>query len=347
MNREARNRQVRSAAGEVPSLEPVPDGGGASLRGDRPGRRTRGRREGLIAPILVGPAARIREVARQGGIDLGQPRIVDAPHSHAAAAKAVELVRQGRGRAPDERQPAHRRAPRRGGCARDRPAHRAPHQPRLHHGRARPTTRSLIVTDAAINIAPTLEDKVDICQNAIDLAVSLGVTTPEGRDPRRRRDGHLRRCRRRSTPRRCARWPIAARSPAACSTARWPSTTPSARRRPRSPRASGRRSPAIPTSCSPRPRGRQHPGQAAQLPRQRRQRRVVLGARVPIILTSRADSVRSRIASCAVAVLAAHTRRQALQQATSDWSRVNRRSSYAMRQMSNRPCAGDLRGNTD
>ena len=49
----------------------------------------------------------------------------------------------------------------------------------------------LIVTDAAINIAPTLEDKVDICQNAIDLAISLGVQDAQGRDSRRGRDGHL------------------------------------------------------------------------------------------------------------------------------------------------------------
>src|SRR4029453_17414516 len=50
---------------------------------------------GLIVPILVGPAARIREVAERSGIDLGRTRIVDAPHSLASAAKAVELVRQG------------------------------------------------------------------------------------------------------------------------------------------------------------------------------------------------------------------------------------------------------------
>ena len=59
-----------------------------------------------------------------------------------------------------------------------------------------------------------------------------------------------------------------------------------------------------------RPRSGQHPRQAAHVPGQRRQRRARAGARVPIILTSRADSVRSRIASCAVAMLAAHARRQ-------------------------------------
>ena len=47
---------------------------------------------GLITPILVGPVAKIRDIAAQGGIDLGQAEIVDAPHSHAAATQAVELV---------------------------------------------------------------------------------------------------------------------------------------------------------------------------------------------------------------------------------------------------------------
>src|SRR3954451_22347647 len=51
--------------------------------------------KGLIVPILVGPEAKIREIAAAAGIDLGGMRIVDVPHSHAAAAKAVELVRRG------------------------------------------------------------------------------------------------------------------------------------------------------------------------------------------------------------------------------------------------------------
>jgi phosphate acetyltransferase len=52
--------------------------------------------KGLIRPILVGPSARIREVARNSALDLGNTEIVDAPHSHAAAAQAVALVREGR-----------------------------------------------------------------------------------------------------------------------------------------------------------------------------------------------------------------------------------------------------------
>ena len=133
---------------------------------------------GLIIPILVGPAAKIEEIAEQSGIRLGQATIVDAPHSHASAAKAVALVRDGEAELlmkgslhSDELLGAV--------VARDtglRTGRRISHVfimdvPTYH--------KVLIVTDAAINIAPTLEDKADICQNAIDLAVSLGLTQPK------------------------------------------------------------------------------------------------------------------------------------------------------------------------
>jgi phosphate acetyltransferase len=133
---------------------------------------------GLITPIFVGPADKIAEVVKASGITIGETRIVDAPHSHAAAAKAVELVRQGQAELlmkgslhTDELLGAV--------VAREtglRTGRRISHVfimdvPTYH--------KVLIVTDAAINIAPTLEDKVDICQNAIDLAISLGVSTPK------------------------------------------------------------------------------------------------------------------------------------------------------------------------
>ena len=91
---------------------------------------------GLIAPILVGPTAKIEEVAKANGIELGsirdrrrtaQPR-VGGPGRRTGAA--------GQGRAADEGQPPHRRAARGGRGARDRPAHRPAPQPRVHHGRA-------------------------------------------------------------------------------------------------------------------------------------------------------------------------------------------------------------------
>ena len=132
----------------------------------------------LIIPILVGPVSKIREIAGSAHIDLGTIEIVDARHSHAAAAAAVQLVREGRAELlmkgslhTDELLGAV--------VAREtglRTARRLSHAfimdvPTYH--------KVLIVTDAAINIAPALEDKADICQNAIDLAISLGVARPK------------------------------------------------------------------------------------------------------------------------------------------------------------------------
>jgi phosphate acetyltransferase len=128
---------------------------------------------GLIAPILVGPRARIEAVAKQHGIDIAGLPIVDAPHSQASADKAVELVREGKAEAlmkgslhTDELMAAVVR--------RDtglRTARRISHCFVLDvPGHANP----LIITDAAVNIAPTLRDKIDITQNAIDLAHALG-----------------------------------------------------------------------------------------------------------------------------------------------------------------------------
>lgn len=127
---------------------------------------------GLIDPILVGPAAKIEETARSANIDLGKIEIVDAAHSVESAKKAVDLVKQGRAEVlmkgslhSDELLSAI--VSRDGGL---RTGRRVSHVfvmdvPTYH--------KVLIVTDAAINIAPTLEDKVDICQNAIDLVSSL------------------------------------------------------------------------------------------------------------------------------------------------------------------------------
>lgn len=127
----------------------------------------------LIIPILVGPAVRIRDVAARGGIDLSTFDIVDATHSHDAAAKAVALAASGRAEAlmkgslhTDEIMSAV--VSRQAGLRTTR---------RISHCfimdvPAQPTT--LIITDAAVNITPTLEEKVDIVQNAIDLAHIMG-----------------------------------------------------------------------------------------------------------------------------------------------------------------------------
>ncbi len=128
----------------------------------------------LIKPMLVGPRVRIEAVARERGIGLKGLEIVDAPHSEASAASAVALVREGRAEAlmkgslhTDElmgavvkRDTGLRTARRISHCfIMDVPGH--PHP--------------LIITDAAVNIAPTLKEKVDIVQNAIDLARALGA----------------------------------------------------------------------------------------------------------------------------------------------------------------------------
>jgi phosphate acetyltransferase len=129
---------------------------------------------GLIAPILVGPGERIVAIARQHEIDIAPYPIVDAPFSHASAAAAVQLVREGRAQAlmkgslhTDElmsavvsREAGLRTERRVSHCfVMDVPGH----------------ANALIITDAAVNIAPTLEEKVDILQNAIDLGHALNM----------------------------------------------------------------------------------------------------------------------------------------------------------------------------
>ena len=132
----------------------------------------------LINPILVGPEARIRSVAQECGLDIGPYRLVDVPHSHAAAAKAVEIVRAGEAETlmkgslhTDELM---------GEVVRKDTGLRT--ERRISHVFIMdvPTyPKPLAVTDAAINIFPDLETKVDIVQNAIDMAHALGVELPK------------------------------------------------------------------------------------------------------------------------------------------------------------------------
>ena len=127
----------------------------------------------LIEPILVGPEDRIRKVAADNGLDISAFEIVDAEYSQDSAAKAVDLVREGRADAlmkgslhTDElmgavvkRDTGLRTARRISHCfVMDVPGHDQP----------------LVITDAAVNIAPDLKGKVDIVQNAIDLVHALG-----------------------------------------------------------------------------------------------------------------------------------------------------------------------------
>jgi phosphate acetyltransferase len=135
-------------------------------------------RRGLIVPILVGPEAKIRAVAEAHAADLTGITIVSTEHSHEAAARAVQLARQGKVEAlmkgslhTDEMLAAV--VPSSTGL---RTARRVSHVFILD---VPAYPRPLLVTDAAINIQPTLEDKVDIVQNAIELAHVLGIEMPK------------------------------------------------------------------------------------------------------------------------------------------------------------------------
>ena len=268
---------------------------------------------GLIKPILVGPAARIEEAARSANIDLGKLEIVDAQHSAESAKKAVELVKQGRAEVlmkgslhSDELLAAI--VSRDGGL---RTGRRISHVfvmdvPTYH--------KVLIITDAAINIAPTLEDKVDICQNAIDLVNSLrhdksdkpklailaAVETVTSKMP--------------STIDAAALCKMADRGQIKGAILDGPLAFDNAISK-QAAETKGIKSlvagdPDI--LLAPDLEAGNILAKQLTFLANADSAGLVLGAKVPVILTSRADSVRSRIASCAVATLVAHARRSAL-----------------------------------
>ncbi|MBI1943013.1 MAG: bifunctional enoyl-CoA hydratase/phosphate acetyltransferase [Betaproteobacteria bacterium] len=132
---------------------------------------------GILVPMLVGPETRIRELAEQNDIDLGGCRVIDAAHSHAAVERAVAMARDGeaemliQGSLPTSEfllpviGPQGLRTARRLSHVLyiDVPSH--PHP--------------IIISDMMVNIQPTLEDKVDITQNAIDFAHLMGIPDPK------------------------------------------------------------------------------------------------------------------------------------------------------------------------
>ena len=132
----------------------------------------------IATPILIGPAAKIHKLADELGLDLSGLQIIDVPHSHAAAEKAVELVRNGQADIlmkgslhTDEFM--HEVLDRHTGIRTDR---------RISHTfimKVESYPRTLFITDAAINIEPDLTTKQHICQNAIDLAHALGIPQPK------------------------------------------------------------------------------------------------------------------------------------------------------------------------
>jgi len=135
-------------------------------------------RRGFIIPVLVGPEAKIRQAAEGAQIDLAPYRIVSTEHSHASAAKAVELASKGEVEAlmkgslhTDEIMGAI--VPAAAGLRTSR---------RISHAFVMDVAtypKMLMITDAAVNIFPTIEDKRDIVQNAIDLGHALGITLPK------------------------------------------------------------------------------------------------------------------------------------------------------------------------
>jgi len=268
---------------------------------------------GLINPILVGPAAKIEQVAKSANIDLGKLEIVDAEHSVDSARKAVDLVKQGRAEVlmkgslhSDELLSAI--VSRDGGL---RTGRRVSHAfvmdvPTYH--------KVLIVTDAAINIAPTLEDKVDICQNAIDLVNSLRQDKSE-----KPKVAILAAVETVTT-----KMPATIDAAALCKMAERGQITggildgPLAFDNAISKQAAETK--GIKSVVAGDPDILLVPDLEAGniLAKQLTflanadSAGLVLGARVPVILTSRADSVRSRIASCAVAAIVAHARRRTM-----------------------------------
>lgn len=264
-------------------------------------------RIGLIKPILVGPVARVRDVAQRASIDIGAFELMDSLHSHDSAAKAVELVRAGKAEAlmkgslhTDElmgavvaRDSGIRTARRISHCfVMDVPTH----------------DQALIISDAAVNIAPTLEVKVDIVQNAIDLAKALGIEVPrvailsamETVNPK---------------------VPSTVEAAALCKMADRGQITGGVLDGPLAlDNAISAEAAAIKQIVSP-VAGRANILIVPDLEAGNMLAKslsflasadaagIVLGARVPIVLTSRADSLSTRLASCAVASLVAAARR--------------------------------------
>jgi phosphate acetyltransferase len=263
---------------------------------------------GIIVPTLVGPAKKILAVAREHQFDIGRFEIVDAPHSDAAAAKAVQLIHEGKGELlmkgslhTDELM----RAVTASGTGL-RTGRRISHVFILD---VPGYPETLFITDAAINIFPDLDVKRDIVQNAIDLFTQVGLGTPR----------------------------VAILSAVETVTSKIPSTIEAAALckmadrgqitggvldgplafdnaiDPEAARIKGIESPVagraqilvVPDLESGNMLAKNliflSKADSAGL---------VLGARVPIILTSRADSVRSHLASCAAAVLFADARRR-------------------------------------
>lgn len=288
-------------------LEPVPTAIVHPCEASALKAAMRAAERGVIVPLLVGPAERIRAIAGEAEIDLGDAEIIDTPHSHASAAEAVALVRAGRAELlmkgslhTDELMAAV--VSREGGLRTER---------RISHAMVMDVPayhKVLIVTDAAINIAPTLEDKIDICQNAIDMAISIGLAHPKVAILA-------------AVESVTSRMPATIDAAALCKMAERGQITGATLDGPLGFDSAISREAAATKSIRSEVAGDPDilvvPDLEAGniLVKQLNflgnadSAGLVLGARAPVILTSRADTIRTRIASCAIAVLVAHARR--------------------------------------
>ena len=263
---------------------------------------------GISVPILVGPAARINAVAHKHGLNIGRFELVDAPHSEAAAAKAVELVRESKGELLMKGSLHTDELMREVTASKTglRTARRISHVFIMDV----PTyPETLFITDAAINIFPDLDAKRDIIQNAIDLFNQVGLGTPR----------------------------VAILSAVETVTVKIPSTIEAAalcKMADRGQITGGILDGPLAFDNAIDPEAAKIKGIVSPVAGRAQilvvpdleagnmlaknltflaradAAGMVLGARVPIILTSRADSVRSRLASCAAAVLYAEARRR-------------------------------------
>ena len=262
---------------------------------------------GIIQPLLVGPRGKIEEVARAAGLNIAPYEIIDVEHSHASADTAVQLAREGRAELlmkgslhTDELMAAVVRSGT--GLRTER---------RISHCFIMDVPhldRPIIITDAAINIFPSMEDKMHIIQNAIDLAHSLGIENPkvailsamETINPKLQ-----------STIEAGALCKMADRGQITGGILDGPLALDNAIdldaakiKKIESPVAGKADILVVPDleagNMLAKSLSFMADADAAG---------IVLGARVPVILTSRADSVLSRLASCAVAALVAANRR--------------------------------------
>jgi phosphate acetyltransferase len=262
---------------------------------------------GIINPILVGPEVKIRRVAREQKLDIAKFELADAAHSDAAAAKAVELVRAGQGEMLMKGS-LHTDELMRAVTASATGLRTERRISQVFVMDAPTYAETLFVTDAAVNIFPDLDAKRDIVQNAVDLFRAIGLGTPRVAILAAVETVTLKML---ATVEAAALCKMADRGQITGAVLDGPLAFDNAID-PQAARIKGIQSPVAGRAqilvVPDLEAGNMLAKNLIYLAKAD-SAGLVLGARVPIVLTSRADSVRSRMASCAVAVLYAAARR--------------------------------------